>query len=80
MKQAERALEAAIRGVEQFSQEEIGLPPPSPAPQLAPPSVPARSLREIQALPPDPSSSSGPSLNGAITRSGRSRSAPPSCC
>lgn len=51
MKQAELALEAAIRGVEQFSREQIGLPPPSPVPQLAPPSVPARSLREIHPLP-----------------------------
>ncbi|MDE5463331.1 hypothetical protein GWG67_22085, partial [Bradyrhizobium sp. CSS354] len=39
MKQAELALEAAIRGVEQFSQEQI-FPAPSMAPQLDGPLVP----------------------------------------
>lgn len=44
MKQAELALEAAIRGVEQFSQEQI-FPAPSMAPQLDGPLVPPYSPR-----------------------------------
>jgi hypothetical protein len=60
MKRSTQALEAAIRGVEEFSQQQISLPPPAPE---APPALPAPdqaapprqvAVRELRPAPPRP--------------------------
>jgi len=50
IRQAEHALEAAIRGVEEFSRQQVLIPPPARA-QLSSPSLPASPIREIDPAP-----------------------------
>ncbi|WP_228747929.1 hypothetical protein [Bradyrhizobium sp. BR 10289] len=57
MRRSQQALEAAIRGVEEFSQKEISLPPPAmPAPPALPASDQAAPLNQVavREVPPSP--------------------------
>jgi hypothetical protein len=86
IQRAQQALEKAIRGVEEFSRQEINLPPP-PAPRLDDGSASARSLLAPDADPP-PDRRDGrlfrsiqrrQSTPGLRVRRGRSASEPPLC-
>jgi hypothetical protein len=52
IQRAQQALEKAIRGVEEFSRQQIDIPPPSPAPLLGDGSL-SRSFPAADPAPPD---------------------------
>lgn len=50
VRQSKQALEAAIRGVEEFSRQQVDLPPPAGAPALAAPEPPPRRQGTVREL------------------------------
>ncbi|ULK95966.1 hypothetical protein [Bradyrhizobium sp. I71] len=51
VRRSKQALEAAIRGVEEFSRQQVDLPPPADAPALAAPEPPRRQVRGGERAP-----------------------------
>ena len=85
IQRAQQALEKVIRGVEEFSRQQIDIPPPSPAPLRRDGSVP-RSFPAADPAPPDwlrqPARQIDPcrpSNPRSVIPYGRSSSAPPQC-
>jgi len=67
IRRSKQALESAIRGVEEFSRQQVSLPPPS-APALADASLPPQRQPSVRELPPAPSGRADVEIDGGTAK------------